>query len=237
MREEAVTVLIEGVGSVTLLCTPTDIEALALGFAFSEGLIAGKEDVAQIGVSRASPWTRVVSLRLARPPAQDLQRNLMVTSSCGACGSRNIEEGLAGAKVGDTLRVAAGRLLALAEAMRQQQAVFQRTGGTHASILFAADGSVAAFAEDIGRHNTLDKVLGKRIAEGLAFSGYGVMMSGRVSYELVAKAARAGLEIVAGVSAPSSLAVDAALQRNITLCGFVREDRVTVFTGPQRITH
>ncbi len=234
VREEAVTVAVEGVGNTILLCTPTDLEALAVGFAYSEGLIDDRAAVTGLSVERTGPWSRLVRVQLAAPPAETAPRNLIVTSACGMCG-RRIEEGTAGPPVDRTLRIAAGALSALAAAMRERQAVFAKTGGTHAAMLFGADGVPAEFAEDLGRHNALDKTIGKCLLGGRMARGCGAILSGRVSYELVTKAARAGLEVLAAVSAPSSLAVEAARLRGLTLCGFLRGDRMTVYAHPERI--
>jgi FdhD protein len=127
-------------------------------------------------------------------------------------------------------------LLAVQEEMRRRQQIFAQTGGTHAAAIFNRQGNVVAFAEDIGRHNALDKCIGQCLLAGEPTAGCGAALSGRLSLEMVVKAARAGIEIIAAVSAPSSLAVDAATHCGITLCGFVREDRLTAFSHPARIT-
>ncbi len=232
--EEALTVDVAGAGEYVILCTPDCPEALAVGFAFSEGLIARPEDVRRATFERTGPWTSRVRLEVTGSSGVAQRRSLIVSSSCGACG-RHIEDALAGPQVGRLMRVSARRLLELAAEMRRRQDLFARTGGAHAALLFSAGGEPAAFAEDIGRHNALDKAIGKMLLAG-GLPGGGAVVSGRLSYELVAKAARAGLEIMAGVSAPSSLALDLAGRRGITLCGFVREDRLTAYTHPGRMT-
>ncbi len=234
VREEAVTLDIPGVGEYVLLCMPDDPEALAVGFAFSEGLIGGREDATGISFERIGPWTSRVRIEIAGKPPQVSPRILIVSSSCGNCG-KHIEDGVLGPAVGRTMRLRAGRLAEIAESMRRRQSVFGRTGGAHAAALFDAGGEIRGFAEDIGRHNALDKAVGRHLLTNGPLVGLGAMMSGRLSYELVAKAARAGLEILAGVSAPSSLAVETAVRRGMTLCGFVREGRLTVFAHGERI--
>jgi FdhD protein len=119
--------------------------------------------------------------------------------------------------------------------MREGQTLFQRTGGSHAAVLFEGSGVWRGLAEDIGRHNALDKVLGLLLLEGRSPRGLGAVLSGRVSGEMVAKAVQAGLEILAAVSAPSAMAVEVAAASGLTLCAFVRENRMTVFTHPYRI--
>jgi FdhD protein len=231
--EEPVTIMVEGIGSFVLMCTPCDVEALAVGFAFSEGLISSVDDVVDLSYRRAQ---RVIGMRLDDPSQVGAARNLIVTSSCGLCGSRNIDQLMSGQLASrDSLRVPGSLLVAVVDRMHARQRLFTRTGATHAAAIFTADGTLLAFGEDIGRHNALDKAIGQCLLHEVALAGRGVALSGRVSLELVAKAANAGIEIVAAVSAPSSLAIDVAQRCNITLCSFVRGDRATVYTHPHRI--
>lgn len=231
--EQLLTIAVEGVGNFAVMCTPCDVEPLAIGFVFSEGLISSIDDVADCSYR---PDQRTVGLRLEGPGQGGAVRNLVVTSSGGLCGSRNVD-GLLTDDVAcaDTLRVSPATLRVVAQEMRGRQQLFSRTGGTHAAGIFDAAGTLLAVGEDIGRHNALDKAVGKRLLRRRALAGCGAMLSGRVSLELVAKALRAGLEIMVAVSAPSSLAIDVAERCNITLCGFVRGERATVYTHPRRI--
>ncbi len=234
--EDVLVVEIEDVGSYTLMCTPHDTRALAVGFAFSEGIISGVDDINMLYHCEDAPG--VIRMALADPArAQGTDRNLIVTSSCGMCGSREaIEKILSGAStVGQSLSVTTALLLSMVDDMPARQRLFSQTGGTHAAAIFSATGQVIAFSEDIGRHNALDKAIGKCLLEEIPTAGCGVVLSGRTSFELVAKSARAGLELMAAVSAASSLAIEAAQRCNITLCGFVRDDRITVYTHPERI--
>ncbi|MGB2986851.1 MAG: formate dehydrogenase accessory sulfurtransferase FdhD [Phycisphaerae bacterium] len=231
--EELLTIMVEGVGNFTLMCTPCDVKALAVGFAFSEGMISSINDVIEFSYG---PDQHVIGMRLEEPAQSVSGRSLIVTSSSGLCGSRNIDRVITGQITsGDSLRIPASLLREVAEEMHVRQGLFVQTGGTHAAGIFTADGEMIAFGEDIGRHNALDKAVGKCLMQDLSSAGCGIVLSGRVSLELIAKAARAGIEIVAAVSAPSSLAIQAAEQCNITLCGFVRGQRATVYTHPQRI--
>lgn len=234
IAEEAVTVSVGDAGNFILLATPSDIEALAVGFAYSEGLLTRREEIAGLGAERTGPWTHRVELRLSGPIGELETRNLIVTSSCGMCG-KHIEAGLAGPPLGRSLSATREQLVSLAEGLRERQTLFSRTGGAHAAAIFDPDAKVVSFAEDLGRHNALDKAVGKLVLGGCDPHGHGVLLSGRVSYEMVTKAARAGLEIIAAVSAPSTLAVEACKARNVTLCCFVRDDRITVFAHPERI--
>jgi FdhD protein len=231
--EELVTVMVEDVGSFTLMCTPCDVEALAIGFAFSEGMISSIDDVVDYTYR---PEQQTIGMRIDDPQRATTARNLIVTSSCGLCGSRNIDKLMTGGVTsGDNLRVTPALLRKVVEDMHARQPLFRRTGGTHAAGVFNADAELIAVAEDIGRHNALDKSIGKCLMRGISVGGCGAALSGRISLELIAKAARAGLEILAAVSAPSSLAIQAAESCNITLCGFVRAERATVYTHPRRI--
>jgi len=230
--ETPLTVTIEGAGSFALMCTPCDVEALAIGFAFSEGMISSIDDLVDYSYR---PEQQTIGLRI-EDPQQATSRNLLASSSCDLRGGRDIERPLGGdTPVGDSLRVSASLLRDVVRQMHARQVLFARTGGAHAAGVFGANGELIAMAEDIGRHNALDKALGKCLLRGVPLESRGVALSGRISLELVAKAARAGLEILAAVSAPSSLAIEAAERCNITLCGFVRDQRATVYTHPRRL--
>ncbi len=231
--ETPLTVTIEEVGSFIVMCTPCDAEALAVGFAFTEGIITGFDDITDLACVR-EPLT--VVLELANPGEPGAQRNLIVSSSCGLCGHRDIKKLLDGLiACGDSLKIPGDMLVVAARDMQARQELFQRTGGTHAAGILSAKGELIALGEDIGRHNALDKAIGRCILGKRPTDGCGLVLSGRVSVELIVKAARAGIELVAAVSAPSSLAIDAAKRCNITLCGFVRDTRATVYTHPHRI--
>lgn len=232
--EQAVTIMVDDVGSFTVLCTPSDVEALAVGFAFSEGIIDGVQDILSYSTSKADP--NVVGLKVDNPVAATAQRNLIIASSCGLCGSRSIEKNLSRmAKCSFTLEVSLGLLNDVVDRMHGMQTVFHATGAAHAAGVFDETGSIFAFAEDIGRHNAVDKAVGKCLLAGRPTVGAGIVVSGRVSYEIAAKAARAGIELIAAVSAPSSMAIQDAERWNMTLCGFVRSRRANVYTHPQRI--
>ncbi len=234
ISEEAVTVMVDQVGSFTLLCTPSDLEALAVGFAFSEGLIDDAGDVIDIAQKPSLP--HVIGLRIQDPSRISERRNMIVASACGMCGVRNIEKLLTDMPVcGNTLRLSSHVISEVVEKLQTRQDLFRMTGGSHAAGVFDAKGDIITFAEDLGRHNALDKAIGKCLLESRSPKGCGVALSGRVSLEMVTKAARAGMEIIAAVSAPSSVAVHSADTWNITLCGFVRSGRINVYTHEERI--
>ncbi len=231
--EDVLTIKVEDVGNFELMCTPTDTVALAVGFLLAEDMIASAKEIVRL-LPQSEP--HIVTVRIEDPEQVVAGRNLVVTSSCGMCGSRNIfsfMEGLRNSR--DTLRIAPSVFRTASQHMCDRQALFARTGGTHAAAIFSADGEVVSMGEDIGRHNALDKAIGKCLLESRSVQGHGVILSGRISLEMLAKAAQAGLEIVAGISAPTSMAVDMAERLGITLCGFVREDRATVYTHAHRI--
>jgi len=231
--EAQVTVAIESVGEFPLLCTPCDLDALAVGFAFSEGLISSIDDVRDC---THRPCDQRVLLRLVSPRDCPADEHLVATSSGAVSRQRNIQQALAGEfRCGNSFRAPLHILHAAMAQLRAGQEIFQRTGGTHAIALIDAGGQQIAIAEDVGRHNALDKAVGKCLLRSVAPAGKGAVLSGRVSVELVAKAARAGIELIIAVSAPTSLAVEAANRSNVTLCGFVRHTRATVYTHPQRI--
>jgi len=235
-REAAVTIDVVDVGSFTLLCSPNDLAALAVGFVYAEGLVERADDVDVRRIEQATPWTWKLAVALrTRPDDGRLRRSLVATSSCGACGNSKVIEMLTGPPVGNAFVVHDQTLAAVTVEMRRRQVLFGRTGGAHAAALFAADGRIVAFAEDIGRHTALDKAIGACLLGGMTPAGFGVMMSGRLSFELVLKAARSGIELLAGVSAPTSLAVEAAAARRMTLCGFVRDGRSTLYGGFHRV--
>lgn len=258
VEEETLTIDVENIGAYTLMWTPTEpvavpsgftpedgvlgasavpeILALAAGFAFTEGLYDRLEDIRTLAVC---PDNRgVVRLTLDDPQrAQVRRRNVVVGSSCGICGGRErVEDVVRGIPpVGDSLRLDPARFDAIMSAMRQRQAVWLATGGTHAAAIFDGDGHVLVMSEDLGRHNALDKAIGTCLLAGLPLAGCGTALTSRVTLEMASKAARAGLELVTAVSAASSLAIEVTERFGITLCGFVRNGRATAFTHGWRL--
>ncbi|MGC8861199.1 MAG: formate dehydrogenase accessory sulfurtransferase FdhD [Armatimonadota bacterium] len=234
--EAPLTISIDGVGDYTLMCTPSNAAALAVGFVFTEGLISDCSDIHLLQQCEDDPCR--IRMRLADPRLEGgvRARNMIVASSCGMCGLEKIEQVLSRLPTcGQTLRVPLSLILAVHEAMRSQQSLFRETGGSHAAAIFAPDGLITALAEDIGRHNALDKAIGNCLLSGGQVDGAALAFSGRASFEILAKAARAGIELIAAVSAPSSLAIEAARRCGITLLGFVRENRATIYCHPSRV--
>jgi FdhD protein len=225
--------------SVTMRTPGHDAE-LAVGFLFTEGLVGVRSQIADVGHGGES--SNVVCVRLGSDTDVDLarlERHFYTTSSCGVCGKTSI----------DTLRttsryplpscepvVDAQLIHCLPRALRDAQAVFDSTGGLHASALFDAGGRLHSLREDVGRHNALDKVIGAELlADGLPAHDKVLVVSGRASFELVQKAVMAGIPILVAVGAPSSLAVQLATCTGMTLVGFARDGRFNIYAGNERV--
>jgi FdhD protein len=226
--------------AVTMRTPGGDFE-LAVGFLFTEGLIASG-DVRRVAYCDNLPGEdqryNVVSVTLEQPfDAERLRRNFFATSSCGVCGKAALDDiEVRCAPVAPGPEVPTSFLLELPGKLRSAQKVFDRTGGLHAAGLFGADGELISVREDVGRHNAVDKVIGEMLLAGRVPLADTVMqVSGRLSFEIVQKAAVAGIPIVSAVSAPSSLAVEAGNRFGMTLVGFVRDDRLNVYTHPERV--
>lgn len=234
--EAPITIDVEGVENYTLLCTPTDTKALALGFLLTEGIIDDMSQVVHLEHCVGSPGVIRVRLSGTVPSIGDPGRNLLIVSSCGACGSEDLDTRIRSLPaVGDSLRLNCGVLAAAREALAETQTLFEYCGGTHAAGVCEESGRILAGAEDAGRHNALDKAIGKCLLAGIPTAGRAAALSGRVSLEMVSKCARAGIELISAISAPTTLAVEVADRCGITLCAFVRENRATVFTHPHRV--
>ena len=231
--------------SVTMRTPGHDLE-LALGFLFSEGLIRSQDDLAHFDhctqVQHPDERGNVVKAELKAHIAFDaarLQRHFYSTSSCGVCGKASIaalEAQGCGTIPDSGHRWNAATIYALPERIRAQQVVFRHTGGIHSAALLSADGQTFLLREDVGRHNAVDKVIGAQLALGrLPLQDHCLFLSGRAGFELIQKAAVAGIPLVASIGAPSSLAVATAERYGITLLGFVKDDRLNVYAGAERI--
>jgi FdhD protein len=222
--------------------TPGYEDELAIGFLTSEGLLAGNEIVSvRYGDpgALAAPDDSVL-VRLARRFDPDLaaRRNFVATASCGICGKASIDDiAVRCEPLPKALPVIARSvILGLPDALRAAQAAFERTGGLHAAGLFETDGRLVAVREDVGRHNALDKLIGSRVqARELPLWDRILMVSGRVSFEIVQKAAVAGVPIICAVSAPSDLAVRLADRLGVTLIGFLRGDGFNIYSHDNRV--
>lgn len=212
---------------------------LALGFLHGEDIVE-PGDVASARECRASTadgGVVEVGLKPGASPRGGWQRNFFATSSCGICGKASIEAvRLAAEPAQDGPTINARMLETLPDRLRVAQRVFDRTGGLHAAALFDADGELVLVREDIGRHNAVDKVVGRALMDGLyPMSRHVLMISGRASFEIMQKALMAGVPIVAAVSAPSTLAAHLAADSNMTLVGFLRPGGFNVYAGRERI--
>jgi FdhD protein len=229
--EEPLEIRIGGRPVAVTMRTPGHDEELALGFCVSEGL---QPTGARLPDDLAA---NVVDVDAPGFDAARLQRSFYTSSSCGVCGKGALEAVAVDApRVESTLSVTAGLVSALPDRLRTAQAAFAATGGLHATGLFDREGELLCLREDVGRHNALDKVVGWAFTrDRLPLAEALLCVSGRLSFELVQKAAVAGCPVVVAVGAPSSLAVELARDRGITLCGFVRGRRLNVYTEPWRI--
>ncbi|HEV7134849.1 MAG TPA: formate dehydrogenase accessory sulfurtransferase FdhD [Gaiellaceae bacterium] len=231
--EEPLEIRIGGTPVAVTMRTPGHDEELALGFCLSEGL---RPEGAQLPADLAA---NAVDVDAPGFDAERLQRSFYTTSSCGVCGKGALEAvAVEAPRVVSELRVPLALVSSLPDRLREAQAAFAVTGGLHATGLFAEDGELLCVREDVGRHNALDKVVGWAFGAGkLPLSRCVLCVSGRLSFELVQKAAVAGCPVLVAVGAPSSLAVELAADRGVTLCGFVRGGTANVYTEAWRIEH
>ncbi|MGW4159834.1 formate dehydrogenase accessory sulfurtransferase FdhD [Streptomyces sp. NPDC004788] len=248
VAEEPLEIRLNGRPIAITMRTPGDDFALAAGFLVSEGVLAAASDVRNIvycaGAKDDGTNTyNVVDVKLAPEvvvPDITLERNVYTTSSCGLCGKASLDAVRTTARfpIADTppLRLTPGLLAGLPDRLRAAQRVFDRTGGLHAAALFSEDGELLDVREDVGRHNAVDKLVGRALREGLLPLERAVLLvSGRASFELAQKAVMAGVPVLAAVSAPSSLAVDLAAETGLTLVGFLRGHDMNVYAGEHRI--
>lgn len=223
--------------------TPGDDVAMIYGFLFTEGIIQGAGDVLGVDFHRNNPDAAPTQASVRLRPGltfleSKVERHFAIHSSCGVCGKVSTEQ-LAlpvSLKLEDNFLVAPESIHGLPDRMRNEQATFQRTGGLHAAALFDSQGEPLVSAEDIGRHNALDKVIGHGLQRPELLQDAAVLcVSGRMSYEILQKALIARIPIIAGVGAPSSLAVSIANDFNVTLIGFVRNGSYNIYSAPQRL--
>jgi FdhD protein len=244
--EEPMEVRVNGASFAVIMRTPGADRDLAAGFLLAEDVIRGADEIGTIeycqdvtdegrdntiNVTVTGDAIERLSARLGE------RRQVMMTASCGLCGRRTIESLQARVtSVAGDWTIGADVIAALPERLRSSQAVFASTGGLHAAGLFDRAGVLQLSAEDVGRHNAVDKIVGRTLLAGQHPLDTSILLvSGRTSFELVQKALLAGVPLIAAVSAPSSLAIDLAQQANITLCGFVRTPRFNIYSHPHRI--
>jgi len=251
VTEEPLQLLLDGKELSVVMRTPGEDIELALGLMFAEGIARSLDDIATMRVSAESGETasaiqvdasivesNQVDVRLARAPRRKPERSMLSSSACGVCGAVLIEDLRRDlAVLPDGPSVDARLLPELVERLRSGQGVFERTGGLHAAGLFSPTGELICLREDIGRHNAVDKVVGRMLLEDkLPLNGTVLVVSGRAGYEIVQKSITAGIPILAAVGAPSSLAVALAREFHQTLVGFLRGERFNVYSSPERLT-
>jgi len=237
--EEPLEIRLSGEQVAVTMRTPGHDAELALGFLVGEGIVR-PWDVAGVTECRSPEGdggVADVQLRAGAGPSRGWQRNFYATSSCGVCGKASINAvRVAADPVGDGPRIASSALATLPDQLRASQRVFDRTGGLHAAGLFDREGRLITLREDVGRHNAVDKVVGRHAETGdLPLASHVLLVSGRASFEIMQKALVAGIPVVAAVSAPSTLAARLARESNMTLVGFLRAGGFNVYTGEQRI--
>jgi FdhD protein len=226
--------------AVTMRTPGNDFE-LAAGFLYTEGLVRSRDEVLSVAyceLPAEEQQYNVVTIRLSRPfDPGSVQRNFYATSSCGVCGKASLDQvRVSCPRLGPGPAVARSVILSLPASLRRSQRIFEETGGLHASGLFDRDGELLAAREDVGRHNAVDKLAGWALLRGsLPLSDHVLMVSGRLSFEIVQKAAMMGVPIACAVSAPSSLAVETAEALGMTILGFVRGAGFNLYSHPDRI--
>ncbi|MZD06057.1 formate dehydrogenase accessory sulfurtransferase FdhD [Streptomyces sp. SID5785] len=258
VAEEPLEIRLNGRPLAITMRTPGDDFALAAGFLVSEGVLGSASDLQNIvycagatqevppgpsGSGRGSNTYNVVDVRTApgvELPDITLERNVYTTSSCGLCGKASLDAVRTTARfpIADAppVRLEPELLASLPDRLRDRQRVFDRTGGLHAAALFDEEGDLLDIREDVGRHNAVDKLVGRALqGGGLPLSRSVLMVSGRASFELAQKAVMAGIPVLAAVSAPSSLAVDLAAESGLTLIGFLRGSSMNVYAGEHRV--
>ncbi len=242
-HEEPLEIQVQGASIAVLMRTPGHDHELATGFLLTEGIIKSGREVASMrhcsSVKDPEAEENILRVVLADgvsvPPSR-LRRNTYASSSCGLCGKATIESTLVDCAPLDAVRsVEVSVIYALPDRLRAAQTGFTASGGVHAAGLFDQEGRLLVLREDVGRHNAVDKVVGYLVTEGLDPAGLILLVSGRISFEIAQKAAVARLPIVIGLSAPTSLAIRFAERAGLTVVGFLRGEKMNVYTGVERI--
>jgi FdhD protein len=251
VTEEPLQLMLDGDALSVVMRTPGNDIELALGLMYAEGIVRSLDDVRELRISAESGETETaiqidasmvesnqVDVHLARAPRRKPERSMLSSSACGVCGAVLIEDlrrDLAVLPAGP--EVDASLLPGLVDVLRSGQGVFDRTGGLHAAGLFSSSGGLLCAREDVGRHNAVDKVVGRLLLDGgLPARQTVLVVSGRAGYEIVQKSITAGIAVLAAVGAPSSLAVALSREFNQTLVGFLRGQRFNVYAAPERLT-
>ncbi len=242
--EEPMEIRVDGAPLAVTMRTPGHDAELAAGFCLTEGIIDDPDELERAEACTLADYGNVVLITLSGQAAErwrktqtETRREFYLSSSCGLCGTQTLDRiARRIPAIVQHFSIAPEVLLRMPNSMMESQDTFARTGGLHAAALFQSHGELQFIREDVGRHNAVDKVIGALLLSGqLPVSDGVLMLSGRISFELVQKAARAGIAIIAAIGAPSSLAVQAAEQFGITLVGFLRAERFNVYSHAQRI--
>lgn len=235
--EEPLEIRVQGQSVALTMRTPGHDEELATGFLCTEGVIRGPQDVLDLDVCSAPTGAvgNIINVTLRHPDGVDLKklsRRIFTSSSCGLCGKATLDAVCAShPAIAATFFPELKMLSALPARLLTAQSTFQATGGLHAAALFRPDGELVSVREDVGRHNAVDKVIGRLLLDRQDPADLGLLVSGRIAFEIVQKALIARLGVVVGISAPTSLAVDLARQSGQTLVGFLRDHRCNVYAG------
>lgn len=236
--ETAVALMYNCISHVVMMATPLDLEDFAIGFSLSEGIVDSAKDILDIEIVD-DPKGIVVSVMIPEQPfaaLKDQRRNLTGRTGCGLCGAETLEQAIRPPRVveGD-LQVSHAAIQSAIEAFAQGQELMNQTGAVHGAAWCDTQGNVLLIREDVGRHNALDKLLGAMSREGQNDNGF-VLVTSRASYEMVTKVAMANIKLMVAVSAPTSLAIDMAKASGVSLVGFGRDQRHTVYFGAERLT-
>jgi FdhD protein len=250
VTEEPLQLMLDGAPLSVVMRTPGHDVELCLGLMVAEGIFRSLSEVRLIRISAEAGEqeerirvdadlveSNQVDVHLAAAPRRKPERSMLSSSACGVCGTVLIEDLRRDlAPLRSEAQVDPSLLPGLVDQLRAGQGVFERTGGLHAAGLFAVNGTLTCLREDVGRHNAVDKVVGRALLDGADLSASILVVSGRAGYEIVQKSISAGIPVLAAVGAPSSLAVALAREFNQTLVGFLRGDRFNVYAGPERLT-
>ncbi len=234
-RELLLTIILNDQELVTLLCSPTKLDSLAVGFLFSEGLIRAKEDIKKVVLDERRGIVRV-KIKEPLDLATETLFKRFITSRCGRGASfYQLDDVQSLTKVESPLKVSANRILALAREFQQHSQVYKATGGVHSAALCSAEG-ILIFQEDIGRHNAVDKIFGESLLKNISTEDKMLFTSGRISSEILLKATKGRIPILASISAPTELAIRMANELKVTLIGFVRGRRMNIYAGEWRVS-
>ena len=233
--EEPLVIRVKGDADYTIMRTPGNDRELAVGFLLSEGMIKTVDDIEMLMECQDTP--NLIEIKISEGKiVSTSRRNMIINTSCGLCGKEDISILIKELKpLAGGIELEENVIYDVPEKVLQKQELFHATGATHAAALFDITGRIGVVREDIGRHNALDKVIGNAALNRASIREHGVFLSGRISLEMILKAYRVGISILAAVSAPTGTAVDVAKQIGITLCGFVRGGKMSIYSHEERI--